>query len=124
MQNAQTTLKSGENTILWLLKIGTGALVLVLLLVHLIVNHFTAPNGLLSYQDVVVYFSNPWVAVMELLFLIFVVSHALLGLRSVLLDLHPGRVALGIMNWMFTAVGVAAVAYGIWLTFTIVARAK
>jgi succinate dehydrogenase / fumarate reductase, membrane anchor subunit len=114
--------KSGENVGLWLLKIITGALVIVLIFVHLIVNHFTAQNGLLSYHDVAVYLSNPWIALMEGTFLVVVVSHALLGLRSILLDLKPSRSILGAINWVFSIVGVVAVIYGIWLIRTIVSR--
>ncbi len=39
--NNTSTNKSGESLGLWLLKIITGALVIVLLFVHLVVNHFS-----------------------------------------------------------------------------------
>jgi succinate dehydrogenase / fumarate reductase membrane anchor subunit len=122
MDLARSAPKSGENLGLWLLKIVTGALVIVLLFVHLIVHHFTAQNGLLSYHDVAVYLSNPWIAWMESVFLVVVVSHALLGLRSILLDLKPSRSVLGAINWVFSIVGVVAVIYGIWLIRTIVTQ--
>lgn len=112
--------KSGEGAWLWLLKIVTGALVITLLFVHLVVNHFTAPNGLLSYHEVAVYLANPWITVMESAFLIIVVSHALIGLRSILLDLKPSRAALGLINWGFLVVGAGSVVYGIWLLRIIV----
>ncbi len=114
--------KTGETVGLWLLKLATGALVIVLLFVHLIVNHFTAPNGLLTYQGVVAYLSNPWIALMESTFLVVVVTHSLIGLRSILLDLKPSRGALGTINWAFSIVGVVAVVYGLWLIRTIVVR--
>jgi succinate dehydrogenase / fumarate reductase membrane anchor subunit len=116
--------KSGENTWLWLLKLVTGVLVIVILGIHLAINHFISdnPGGLLSYADVVAYYQNPIIPIMEVLFLIFVVSHSLLGLRSILLDLKPSRSALAAINVMLSVVGVTAVGYGIWLISVIVAR--
>ena len=122
MEISETSPKSGEGAGLWLLKIVTGALVITLLFVHLIVNHFTAPHGLLDYHDVAVYLSNPWIAFMEESFLVLVVSHSLLGLRSVVLDLNPARTVLQAINWIFALIGVSAVVYGIWLIQVIVSR--
>ena len=81
--------KPREGAWLWLYKIVAGLFIVVLLGVHFIVNHLVAPEGLLSYNDVVRYYTNPIVPVMEIAFLIFVISHALVGLRSILLDLNP-----------------------------------
>ena len=50
--------KPGENTWLWLLKIASGVFIFALLVIHLVVNHFIAPEGLLTYADVVRYFQN------------------------------------------------------------------
>ncbi len=122
MDLTQSTPKSGEGAGLWLLKIITGALVVTLLIVHLIVNHFTAPGGLLNYHEVAVYLSNPWIALMESSFLVIVVTHALLGLRSIILDLKPSRAVMGFVNWGFSLLGVFSVVYGIWLIRVIVVR--
>lgn len=122
MEAARSAPKSGEGTVLWLLKIITGALVIILLFVHLVVNHFTAPNGLLSYHEVAVYLSNPWIGLMESTFLVIVVSHSLIGLRSILLDLKPSRSLLSAINWVFSVVGIGSVIYGIWLIRVIVTR--
>ncbi len=122
MDISHSGLKSGEGTWLWLAKIITGALVITLLFVHFIVNHYTAPTGLLSYREVVVYLSNPWIALMESAFLVIVVAHALIGLRSIILDLKPPRMLLTAVNWVFSIVGVVSIIYGIWLIRTIVTR--
>ncbi|MCL4560055.1 MAG: hypothetical protein M1281_05515 [Chloroflexi bacterium] len=114
--------KTGESTWLWFTKIVTGLLVIVILIIHFIVNHFTAQNGLLTYADVVKYYQNPIVPIMEIAFLVFVVSHALIGLRGIVLDLKPTRAVIGAVNWLFSAVGVVAIVYGIWLVLTIVSR--
>lgn len=114
--------KSGEGTWLWFIKAATGVLVIVILGVHFVVNHLVAPTGLLSYADVIKYYQNPIIPIMEILFVIFVVSHALIGLRGILLDLKPTRAVLTGINWLFTAVGLAAIVYGIWLILAIASK--
>jgi succinate dehydrogenase hydrophobic anchor subunit len=115
MDNAISQPKRGETTWLWLFKIVTGVLVVIILGVHLVVNHLVNPDGLLTFQQVVVYLSNPWVALMEGTFLVLAVFHALLGIRSVFLDLHPSAGLIRGMDIVFSVVGVVAVIYGIWL---------
>jgi succinate dehydrogenase hydrophobic anchor subunit len=115
MDNVISQPKRGETTWLWLFKIVTGVLVVLILGVHLIVNHLVNPDGLLTFQQVVVYLSNPWVALMEGTFLVLAVFHALLGIRSVLLDLHPNEPFIRGMDIVFSIVGVVAIVYGIWL---------
>ncbi|HVN52700.1 MAG TPA: hypothetical protein VMT46_00115 [Anaerolineaceae bacterium] len=113
--------KSGENTWLWLWKLASGPLIFILILIHFAVNHYLGSNGLLSYREVLSYYSNSIVPVMEGIFLVVVVSHSLLGLRSVILDLHPSRSLLRAIDWIFLLGGTAAVVYGIWLLNVIVA---
>ncbi len=112
--------KSGENAWLWLIKLVTGPFILIILLVHFIVNHAISATGLLSYSDVVSYYQVWVVPIMEILFLALVVSHSLLGLRSIILDLHPSRGALKTIDWVFLIVGIAAFVYGTWLILVIV----
>jgi succinate dehydrogenase hydrophobic anchor subunit len=114
--------KSGEGTWLWFIKAITGVLLIVILFVHFVVNHFVAPNGLLSYADVLKYYQTPIIPIMEILFVAFVVSHALIGLRGIILDLKPTRAVLVWINWVFSIVGVVAVVYGIWLILTLVSK--
>ncbi len=116
------SLKPTENAWLWLLKIASGILILVILIIHLIVNHFTAPNGLLTYAEVVEYYQNPLIPIMEGFFLVFVVVHSLVGLRSILLDLKPTRALLSVIDGILTLFGTGAIVYGIWLLLAIVAQ--
>ena len=116
------TPRSGEGAGLWFLKILTGFLVIVVLVIHLIVNHLIVEGGLLTYADVVRYYQNPIIPIMEIAFLIFVVTHALIGLRSVLLDLHPSNKVLRIINYGLGVLGVGSIVYGIWLVLVIVGR--
>jgi succinate dehydrogenase / fumarate reductase, membrane anchor subunit len=111
--------KARENASLWMIKIFAGLLIVVLLGLHFIVNHMVAPNGLLSWADVVRYYKNPIIPIVEVLFLIAAVSHSLIGTRSILLDLKPGRRLLQILDVIFIGVGVTAVIYGIWLVVVV-----
>ena len=119
MIDTKSSPKPGENTWLWLLKIASGVLIFALLIIHLIVNHFVAPEGLLTYADVVAYFQNPLVVVMEGVFLVFVVLHSLLGSRSILLDLDPSPGVLRAIDWFLSLFGLAAIVYGLWLLLTV-----
>jgi succinate dehydrogenase / fumarate reductase membrane anchor subunit len=115
--------KPSETTWLWLLKLVTGALVFILIFVHIIVNHLVSSSGLLTYHDVAVYLSNPWIDLMESTFLVVVVTHALLGVRSVILDLRPSQTVVRAIDWIFSAAGIVAIVYGIWLIRLIASRA-
>jgi succinate dehydrogenase hydrophobic anchor subunit len=117
-----STPKAREGVWLWLLKIVAGLLVFVVLGIHLVVNHMTAPEGLLTYSDVVRYYQNPIIVAMEISFLVVVVTHALVGLRSIILDLNPSDRILTLVNWLFTIAGASAIIYGTWLALVIAQR--
>jgi succinate dehydrogenase hydrophobic anchor subunit len=120
MINTPSVPKPGEGVWLWFLKILTGILIVVLLGVHFVVNHFISQNGLLTWADVVAYYRNPIVPIMEGLFLAFVVSHSLIGLRGIILDLNPSKGLITFVNWLFSIVGVAALVWGLYLISAIV----
>lgn len=112
--------KPNESTWLWLVKILTGLLVIALLGVHLTVNHFIGERqGLMSWEEVVRYFSNPWIVFMEMAFVAIVVSHSLIGLRSIILDLHPKPGLLRVIDWILILVGVASLVWGFWLALKV-----
>ena len=118
--NTSGAIRPQETMWAWLIKLATGPLLVILLVIHLIVNHYTgSAAGLMNYSDVVRYFQNPLIVGMEILFLITVITHSLLGVRSVLLDMHPSPRTLGVINIVLTVVGVGFVVYGIWLALTI-----
>jgi succinate dehydrogenase / fumarate reductase membrane anchor subunit len=115
--------RSGENTWLWLVKILTGPLLLILLGIHLVVNHFIgAAHGLLTYADVVAYYRNPIIPIMEILFLATVVTHSLSGLRGIILDLKPSRNILKMIDIFLVTFGISVVVYGFWLVIVIVSK--
>lgn len=117
-----STAKRYEGTGRWLIKIIAGLLVVVFLGIHFVVNHLVAPGGLLTYADIVRYYQNPFVVFMEISFLIVVVAHSFLGLRSILLDLNPSQAVLRWINTVLFITGTAAVVYGAWLALTIADR--
>ena len=116
------SLNSGENVWLWVVKILTGPLLVILLFIHLLVNHYTGQTGLLTYADVVAYYQNPIIPIMEICFLAAVVTHSLIGLRGIILDLKPAHVILKIVNWVFVILGITSVSYGVWLVLVIASK--
>jgi succinate dehydrogenase/fumarate reductase cytochrome b subunit len=117
--------KPGEGVWLWLIKIISGGLIIIFLVTHFIVNHLsgTAEGGLLTFREIIQFYTSPAYLVLEILFLITVVSHALIGFRSVILDLNLVRSAMTVIDWLLLILGVGSVVYGIWLVLTIAAQA-
>ena len=109
-------------TMRWLVQAGLGIMLVILLTIHLIVNHWVSPHGLLTYADVVRYYDVPGVAWMEGIFLITVTVHCLLGLHSILLDLNLSAAVTRTATWLLKLFGLTAVLYGVWLTRVIVSR--
>ena len=101
--------RPGETAWLWLVKIITGPLLVVILALHLIVNHYlgSAHSGLMSYADIIAYYQNPIIPAIEILFVITVVTHSLIGLRGILLDMNPTRTVLTLVTWVLALLGIA-----------------
>ena len=116
---AAPTLKEREDAWLWLLKIVAGVLIIVILGVHFVMNHWAAPEGLLNYDDIVRYYQIPYIVVMEITFVVVVVIHAFIGLRSIILDLNPTETVLNAVNVILSIAGTTAIVYGIWLILRI-----
>jgi succinate dehydrogenase / fumarate reductase membrane anchor subunit len=106
----------------WILQAFTGVLLVVLLGLHMVVQHFVVEGGLRDYEQVVAYLSNPFVFLLEISFLITVTWHALLGVRAIILDLGLSPAAEHKWTAALTIFGVIAVGYGIWLSATIVSQ--
>jgi succinate dehydrogenase hydrophobic anchor subunit len=116
--------RPGENTWIWLIKIATGPLLLLVLILHLTVNHYMGSTsaGLMTYADVIKYYQNPIIPAIEILFLITVVTHSLIGLRGIVLDMNPSRGILNVITWLLVVLGVSSVVYGIWLALAIASQ--
>jgi succinate dehydrogenase hydrophobic anchor subunit len=104
----------------WLIQAGSGLALVILLAIHLIVNHWVSPRALLSYSDVIQHYDVAGVAWMESVFLIAVTVHCVLGLQSIVLDLSLGpNIARNLIRLLFVA-GIVTISYGIWLIRSIV----
>jgi len=99
----------------WLLQAGLGITLVILLAVHLIVNHWDSPQGLLTYADIIHYYGVPGIAWMELLFLVIVTAHYLLGLQSIVFDLNLRPDITRIITRLLRLAGVITILYGAWL---------
>lgn len=104
---------------LWTVQAGTGLLLLVLLAVHMIAQHYVADGGLRTYAEVVAWLRNPLVFVTELTFLVTVTWHALAGLRGIVADFGPSERAERLVTRALVILGTATVGYGGWLLITI-----
>ncbi len=101
----------------WIAQVLTGGALGVLVVVHLVAQHFVvdAPAGLRDYDAVIAYLSSPLLLVVEGLFLVAVTWHAMLGVRAIALDLGPGAVGRRRVTVAVTVLGVATLGYGFWL---------
>jgi succinate dehydrogenase hydrophobic anchor subunit len=111
-----------RSSLAWTAQVLSGMLLLVLMTVHMVAQHFVVEGGLRSYADVVAWIRNPVVFAVEALLLLTVTWHGLAGVHAVLLDLGlHGRTGRLVARALL-ALGVATVAYGLWLLGAIAAR--
>lgn len=114
----------GETAWLWLIKIVTGPLLVIVFILHLTVNHYlgSMSSGLMTYDDIIRYYQNPIIPAIEILFLVTVMAHCLIGLRGIVLDMNPSRPVLRTVSWLLALLGVSSVVYGVWLALTIASK--
>lgn len=113
------TAQSDSAASIWIIQAITGLLLILLLGLHMIAHHYVVEGGLRTYQDVVDYISNPVVFVLELLFLIVVTPHAMIGMQNIILDLGPGESARRTIVWIFRILTIVVLGYGVWLAFAL-----
>lgn len=104
---------------LWLVQAFSGLALVFILGLHMIAHHFIVEGGLRDYQQVLDYVANPLVFGIEILFVILATVHALLGVRAIALDTRPSVGAIRVLNWALGLIGVATIAYGIWLAVSL-----
>ena len=104
----------------WYWQMITGIALVLLLGLHFIANHFIAAGGIRDFADVVSYLRNPIVLVLEVLFLIVVATHAMLGVRAIVIDFGISSQAEKRLSQVLTVIGVLTVGYGLWLTWVII----
>jgi succinate dehydrogenase hydrophobic anchor subunit len=104
---------------IWIIQAVSGLLLILLLGLHMIAHHFIVEGGLRTYQDVIDYISHPVVFILEILFLIVVAPHAMLGLRGIIMDLGPSESARRTIVWVFRILTILVLGYGIWLALAL-----
>ena len=109
-------------TFAWLAQVVSGVLLLVLLTVHMVAQHFVVEGGLRTYDQVIAWIRNPVVFAVEALLLVCVTWHGIAGIHAVLLDLGlRGRVER-IAARVLLDLGVVTVLYGLWLLYMLAFR--
>lgn len=116
---------TGSRSRSWRWTAWSGVALLVLVTVHMVAHHFVVEQvgGLRTYHQVLEYIGNPWIFTIEAIFLVVVTVHAMLGLRSVVLDLG---LSASMKRWLergLVVLGVATVAYGFILIGVLASRA-
>ena len=103
----------------------TGVSLLVLVTIHMVAHHFVVEEigGLRTYQHVLDYISTPIIFVIEGVFLVVVTAHAMLGLRSVLLDFGLSDHRRRLLERGLVILGALTVAYGFVLIGVLASRA-
>ena len=106
----------------WAWQAITGVLVLGLVTLHMIANHFVVAGGLRDYHDVVAYISNPIILPLEILFLVIVSWHGLLGLRAVIFDFGLSVRAERRVTRVLYGVWVVTIVYGLALLAIVISH--
>jgi succinate dehydrogenase hydrophobic anchor subunit len=104
---------------LWLIQAFTGLLLIIVLGLHMVAHHFVVEGGLRNFAEVVEYIGNPVIFAIEIIFLLVVTPHAMLGLRAIALDLGPSPQTMRVINWALGLVGVIVIIYGVWLAIAL-----
>lgn len=121
MIETKSSPKANEGIWLWLLKIFSGLLIVFFLGTHFFINHLTgtAEGGMLTFEEVLKMYTQPGYLILEGLFLTTVISHGLIGLRGVILDLNLSRGVMKVLDVLFMLVWMIAVGWGIWLLISV-----
>jgi succinate dehydrogenase hydrophobic membrane anchor protein len=105
--------QESKPTVAWLWQVVTGVGLVVLLGLHMVANHFIAKGGLRDYAAVVAYLRNPIIVVLEVLFLVCVTTHAVLGVRAIFLDFGLSERVEELLTRILKWIGVLTVGYGL-----------
>jgi succinate dehydrogenase hydrophobic anchor subunit len=120
-QPSQSQREHGGTTA-WILQVVSGVLLIFLLGVHIVAQHFVVKGGLRDYAQVVSYIANPAVLAAESAFVVVLIWHAMLGLRAVLLDFGFGPRGQALITRGVIALGTVTAGYSFWLIATIAAK--
>ncbi|GAB4409386.1 MAG: hypothetical protein Fur0044_02930 [Anaerolineae bacterium] len=107
-----------RSSLAWIGQAVSGVLLMVILLLHMYFQHFEG-QGLLNAGQVVVHVSSASIFFLEILFVIVVTYHALLGVRAVIFDFNLGESTRRTISVGLTVLGIVTAAYGIMLAILI-----
>ncbi len=114
MQKSTTPSKRGGS---WIWQALTGILLILLLGLHMIAQHFVVSGGLRTFQDVIDYLRNPAMLILEVIFMLVVTYHAMVGVRAILYDFGMDEEARKKTTTVLTVLGVLIVAWAAYLLF-------
>ena len=106
---------------IWFVQAFTGILLIILLSLHMIAQHFIVEGGLREYADIVDYLRNPIILVLESMFLVTVTIHALLGVRAFVFDFGLAEKSERRVSRSLLWLGVVTVGYGAWIIWLVAA---
>ena len=115
----------------WVLQRISGFFVFLLVFFHMIVNHYLTAlmntdaypelqNGIASFQAVQWKMQNPLYFWISILFVIFLMIHALNGFRMVVLDVATGHTFRTVVAILLLIIGVLVIFYAFILNSTII----
>ena len=102
----------------WPIQAVTGVLLIIVLFLHMLFNHFQE-GGMLDAAGVILHVSNPLIFILEILFVVFVTYHALLGVRAIIYELSSSETTRRRVNTGLTILGIITVVYGVFLAWLI-----
>ena len=103
----------------WIWQALTGVVLVILLSLHMIVHHFVVEGGLRDFEQVLDYIGNPIVVVIEVVFLLVVTYHAMVGVRAILFDLEMSARTKTLITRVLTVLGIIMAAWGIFLALAL-----
>ncbi len=121
MQQLETKMQARQSLV-WIGQAVSGVLLIIILLLHMYFQHFQA-QGLLDAGEVVGHVSSPIIFALEILFIIVVTYHALLGIRAIVFDLSLSESTRRNISVGLTILGGATAVYGVILAILIQSQA-
>jgi succinate dehydrogenase hydrophobic anchor subunit len=109
-----------RQTLSWIGQAVSGILLIVILFLHMLFQHFS--EGLLSAGQVLQHMASPAIFALEILFIIVVTYHALLGVRAIIFDLKLTGATRRRITAGITILGVITIIYGVVLAILITSQ--
>ena len=119
LQERKST-QPARQSLSWIWQAVSGILLIVIVFLHMLFQHFQ--EGLLSVNEAIAHVASPAIFILELLFVLVVTYHALLGVKSVIFDLKLSDSTRRKVTTGLTILGVVTAIYGIVLAFLIRAQ--